>query len=69
MRQPIPRQFHLDFVPLAAERLDIAVLRGSYFDPPLQSLFAFTRRPLFQRQAKLLAGYDVGELGRVRWNA
>ena len=65
----VARQFHLDFVPLAHERLDIAVLRGSYFDPPLQSLFAFTKRPLFQRQAKMLAGYDVGELGRVRWNA
>ena len=65
----VAQQFHLDFVPLAVERLDIAVLRGSWFDPPLQSLLAFTHRPLFRRQAKTLAGYDVSALGRVRWNA
>ena len=65
----VAQQFHLDFVSLAVERLDIAVLRGSWFDPPLQTLLAFTRRPLFRRQAKMLAGYDVAELGRVRWNA
>mgnify|MGYP002683646043 CR=1 FL=1 len=64
----VARQYHLDFVPLVQERLDIAVLRASYFDPPMQALFAFTRRPAFQRQAKMLAGYDVTELGRVRWN-
>lgn len=65
----VAQQFHLDFVPLTVERLDIAVLRASYFAAPLQSLFAFTRRPPFQRQARMLAGYDVAELGRVRWNA
>ena len=65
----VAQQFHLEFVPLAVERLDIAVLRGSYFDPPLQTLLAFTRSPLFRRQSKMLAGYDVAGLGRVRWNA
>ena len=65
----VARQFHLDFLPLAVERLDIAVLRASYFDPPLQALFAFARRAPFQRQAKMLAGYDIEELGRARWNA
>lgn len=65
----VAQQFHLDFLPLTIERLDIAVLRSCYFDAPLQSLFAFARRPAFQRQAKMLAGYDVGDLGAVRWNA
>jgi excisionase family DNA binding protein len=65
----VAQQFHLDFVPLTVERLDIAVLRTSYFDPPLQSLLVFTRQRPFLRQAKMLAGYDVAELGRVRWNA
>lgn len=65
----VAQQFHLDFVPLTIERLDLAILRASFFDPPLQTLFAFTRRPLFARYAKSLAGYDVSELGRVMWNA
>lgn len=65
----VARQFHLDFIPLTVERLDIAVLRASYFDAPWQTLMAFTRKPAFQRYAKTLAGYDIADLGRVMWNA
>ena len=65
----VARQFHLDFIPLTVERLDIAVLRPSYFDAPWQALMAFTHKPVFQRYAKTLAGYDVSEMGRVMWNA
>jgi putative molybdopterin biosynthesis protein len=65
----VAQQFHLDFIPLTTERLDLAILRASYFDPPLQTLFTFTRRPLFQRYAKSLAGYDISDLGTVMWNA
>ena len=65
----VARQFHLDFIPLAVERLDIAVLRPSYFDTPWQALIAFTRKPVFLRYAKTLAGYDIGDLGTVMWNA
>lgn len=65
----VARQFHLDFIPLAVERLDVAVLRPSYFDPPWQTLIEFTRRTAFQRYAKSLAGYDVSALGKVIWNA
>ena len=65
----VARQFHLDFIPLTVERLDIAVLRPSYFDAPWQALMDFTRKPVFQRYAKTLAGYDIGDLGRVMWNA
>jgi putative molybdopterin biosynthesis protein len=65
----VAQQFHLDFIPLTTERLDLAILRASYFDQPLQTLFTFTRRPLFQRYAKSLAGYDVTDLGKVMWNA
>lgn len=65
----VARQFHLDFIPLTVERLDIAVLRASYFDVPWQTLMAFTQKPVFQRYAKTLAGYDVSDLGKVMWNA
>jgi excisionase family DNA binding protein len=65
----VARQFHLDFIPLTLERLDIAVLRPSYFDAPWQALMAFTRKPPFQRYARSLAGYDIRHLGKVHWNA
>ena len=65
----VARQFHLDFIPLKMERLDIAVLRPSYFDAPWQTLLAFTGTPAFQRYAKSLAGYDIAGLGEVMWNA
>lgn len=65
----VARQFHLDFIPLTVERLDIAVLRPSYFDTPWQALMEFTRKPAFQRYAKSLAGYDINNLGKVMWNA
>ena len=65
----VARQFHLDFIPLTIERLDIAILRLSYFDAPWQTLMAFTRKPAFQRYAKSLAGYDISGLGTVMWNA
>lgn len=65
----VAQQFQLDFLPLATERLDIAVLRASYFDAPWQGLISFTRSTSFQRYAKSLAGYDVRELGTVKWNA
>lgn len=65
----VARQFHLDFIPLTVERLDIAVLRPSYFDAPWQTLMAFTTKPAFQRYAKSLAGYDIAKIGTVMWNA
>ncbi len=65
----VARQFHLDFLPLTIERLDIAVLRPSYFDAPWQALMAFTGKPAFKRYAQTLAGYDIRGLGAVMWNA
>jgi putative molybdopterin biosynthesis protein len=65
----VAQQFHLDFIPLTKESLDIAVLRASYFDAPMQKLLEFTQKPMFQRYAKSLGGYEIRALGRVVWNA
>ena len=65
----VARQFHLDFIPLTIERLDIAILRASFFDAPWQALLAFTGKPAFKRYAQTLAGYDIHGLGAVMWNA
>ena len=58
----------LDFVPLAIERLDLAVSRAAWFEPPLQALFAFARGKRFAEKARALGGYDITGLGTVTWN-
>lgn len=58
----------LDFVPLVVERLDLAVSRAAWFEPPLQALFAFARGRRFAEKARALGGYDVSGLGTVTWN-
>ncbi len=65
----VAHAFHLEFVPLAVESLDLAVLRQSWFDEPMQRLLKFASGAAFRKHAKTLAGYDVGRLGEVRWNA
>lgn len=61
-------QYRLDFIALAQERFDLLIDRRSYFEPPLQALFAFTRTERFQAKAGDLAGYDVAGLGTVHFN-
>jgi putative molybdopterin biosynthesis protein len=65
----VAQQFHLGFIPLITEHLDVAVIRKSYFDAPFQTLLAFTNSVAFRRYAASLAGYDVAQLGQVLWNA
>ena len=58
----------LDFVPLVVERLDLAVSRAAWFEPPLVKLFAFARGKRFAEKARALGGYDVAGLGAISWN-
>ena len=59
----------LAFVPLATERFDLIALRRDAFEPPLQTLLAWTRRPEFAATASALRGYDIANTGRVVFNA
>lgn len=61
-------QYRLTFLPVTEERFDLLIDRRSYFEPPLQSLFAFTRTDTFKDKAAELAGYNVSGLGTVRFN-
>lgn len=61
-------QFGLGFVPLIDERFDLIVDRRSWFEPPMQRLMAFCRSDGFARHAAGFAGYDLSDLGTVRWN-
>jgi putative molybdopterin biosynthesis protein len=62
------RLFNLDFIALAVERLDLAVSRARWFDPPLQSLWRFARSRRFAAHAGSLTGYDLAHAGEVTWN-
>ena len=62
------RMAGLDFIPLVTERIDLAVSRARWFDPPLQSLWAFARSRRLATHAAALGGYDVAGLGTVSWN-
>ncbi len=61
------KQFHLPFVPLVDERFDLLIDRRSYFIEPVQSLLRFAQSEAFAAKAGALGGYDIGDLGRVRW--
>ncbi|WP_300550761.1 substrate-binding domain-containing protein [Roseovarius sp.] len=61
------QQFHLPFVPLVEERFDLLIDRRSYFTEPVQNLLRFARSNAFAAKAGALGGYDIGDLGQVRW--
>ena len=61
--------FGLDFVPLIVERFDLLIDRHAYFEPPIQALLQFCKSKEFAQKAASMRGYDVGGLGRVRFNA
>ena len=67
--EAVARQYRLDFVPLASERFDVALMRHDYFEPAMQKLWAFARTPRFRDRAAELGGYDVSANGDVRFNA
>jgi putative molybdopterin biosynthesis protein len=67
--EAVARRFRLGFLPLATERFDLAMRRRAYFEPPVQKLLAFARGEELAARAQALGGYDVAELGAVRFNA
>jgi len=62
------RAHDLIFIPLADERMDLAVRRRDAFEPPFQALLNFARSSEFAREAGVLGGYDVAGTGRVAFN-
>ncbi len=59
----------LGFHPLVSDEcFDLVMTRRDYFEPAIQTLLAFTRSDAFARRADHLVGYDLTDLGKVRWN-
>ncbi len=65
--EAMARQFSLDFVPLVAERFDLLIDRRTYFTPPVQTLLAFAGTTAVAQKAAAMGGYDLSDLGKVRW--
>lgn len=63
------RRHGLEFIPLHTEAFDLAMRRRSYFEPQLQKLLAFCRSDHFRARAESMGGYDIAQLGGVRYNA
>ncbi|MBT2772848.1 helix-turn-helix transcriptional regulator [Halomonas sp. ISL-60] len=59
----------LSFIPLCEEPFDLIMQRRSYFEPALQRLLAFTHQARFAERARQLGGYDLGEAGKIVYNA
>jgi excisionase family DNA binding protein len=57
----------LGFVPILWERFDLVVRQREYFRPPMQALVDFWKSPAIRRHAKELGGYDLDEIGKIRF--
>ncbi len=65
----VAKQYHLDFLPLSLESLDLIVVRSAYFEAPMQTLLQFAQSPAFAEHAAKMSGYQLETLGQVLWNA
>lgn len=59
----------LGFIPLCEEPFDLIMQRRSYFEPALQRLLAFMHQARFAERAARLGGYDIGDAGKIVYNA
>ncbi len=60
--------FGLGFVPTHIERLDLAIWRRAYFEPPMLQLLTFLQSDRFATRASELGGYDITNLGTIHHN-
>ncbi len=60
--------YGLNFHPTHAERLDLAVWRRAFFEPPMLTLIDFLHGPRFSQRAAELGGYDLSGLGQIHHN-
>ncbi len=60
------RALQLDFIPVARERYDLAIMSEFYDIPMMRALLDIIREDKeFREQIKALGGYDISEMGRV----
>ncbi|MCL5076330.1 MAG: molybdopterin biosynthesis protein [Chloroflexi bacterium] len=59
------RALHLDFIPIAQERYDLAIAGEYYESPGVQRLLEVIRSKEFQERVAQLGGYDVSDTGKL----
>jgi putative molybdopterin biosynthesis protein len=60
------RALGLDFIPVAKERYDFAILQAFYDMPLLRALIGIIRDDKeFREQIVAMGGYDVSDMGNV----
>lgn len=64
----VAAQYRLPFVALIEEQFDLLVDRHAWFEPGMQKFQNFCRSVAFQQRVNELKGYDVSEIGRVKFN-
>jgi len=62
-------QYKLPFVPLVQERFDLLIHRQAWFDAPMQQFWSFCNSAAFKERAARLIGYDISDLGSVKFNS
>ena len=63
----VATEFGLDFVSIGWEAFDFALYRGIFFRNLFQQLLEYLRGSECRRQASMLGGYDLAELGTLVW--
>jgi len=63
------KRFSLHFVPLVDEFYDLLIDRRAYFSAPVQALVGFMSSERLTERAQAITGYDLSQIGAVRWNA
>lgn len=67
--EAVARSYGLEYLPIIDEEFALLVDRKAWFQVQLQKLVAFFGTKQFADRAKAYGGYDIGELGKVIWNA
>ena len=57
----------LEFVPLLWERFDLVIRQRDYFRDPVQTFVRFFHTSALKARAEELSGYDLSDIGRVRY--
>jgi len=65
--EAMARQFRLVFRPLLQEQFDLLIDRRAYFTDPVQRLMRFMRSGTVAAKAAAFGGYEMREMGEVRW--
>lgn len=66
--QALAHRYSLSFIEIVQEEFDLLIDRKAWFDAPFQRFLQFCQGPVFTQYAATLAGYQLVQLGEIRFN-